>query len=178
MHHVFLQKIIDFFSYLCYTESGRVCSSPQHHEKGGTRSMHSAVDLSKYIVTKCIHDAQPISNLQLQKILYYVQKAYLDRGMRAFEDEIEAWQFGPVVPESYYRFSGFGAMPISLPYEVDDIAESDKAIIDPIVEEKRKLNPWDLVEDTHRANGAWSQVYRGGAGNRKVIPIALIKAVG
>ena len=140
--------------------------------------MYSAVELSKYIVTKCINDGQPISNLQLQKILYYIQKEYLSRGKRAFADEIEAWQFGPVVPESYYRFAGFGAMPISLPYEFDDITANDKAIVDMVVEEKRKLNPWDLVEDTHRADGAWSQIYKDGAGNRKVIPIALIKAVG
>lgn len=140
--------------------------------------MYSAIAISKYIVTKCVLDKHPISNLQLQKILYYVQKAYLDKGMRAFSDEIEAWQFGPVVPESYYRFAGFGAMPISLSYSVADIASDDRTIIDSIVEEKRIMNPWDLVEDTHKSNGAWSQIYKNGLGNRKVIPVELIKAVG
>lgn len=140
--------------------------------------MYSAVELSKYIVTKCIYDGKPISNLQLQKILYYVQKAYLNKGGRAFSDEIEAWQFGPVVPESYYRFAGFGAMPISLPYDGIDIAPSDQEIVDPIVEAKREMNPWDLVEETHKPDGAWSQIYKNGSGNRNVIPIGLIKAVG
>ncbi|MGN0382542.1 MAG: Panacea domain-containing protein [Suilimivivens sp.] len=140
--------------------------------------MYSAVELSKYIVTKCIRDGHPISNLQLQKILYYVQKAYLDINSRAFFDEIEAWQFGPVVPSAYYRFSGFGAMPITLSYSGVSINPSDQQIIDPIVVEKRSMNPWDMVEDTHKPNGAWSQVYRNGAGNRAVIPIELIKAVG
>ncbi len=139
--------------------------------------MYSAVDLSKYIVTKCINDGQPISNLQLQKILYYVQKEYLNRGTRAFGEEIEAWQFGPVVSEAYYRFSGFGAMPITLSYRTF-IDQADRQIIDPIVEEKRNLNPWTLVEETHRPDGAWSQVFRNGIGNHKVIPGALIKAVG
>lgn len=31
--------------------------------------MYTAMDLSKYIVSKCIEDGEPISNLQLQKIL-------------------------------------------------------------------------------------------------------------
>lgn len=38
---------------------------------------YSAVDLSKYIVYKCITEGQPISNLQLQKILYYIQRNFL-----------------------------------------------------------------------------------------------------
>lgn len=146
--------------------------------RGGKGFVYSAIDLSKYIVTKCVLDKHPISNLQLQKILYYVQKAYLDKGMRAFSDEIEAWQFGPVVPESYYRFAGFGAMPISLSYSAVDIAPNDRTIIDSVVEEKRIMDPWDLVEDTHKPNGAWCQVYKDGLGNRKIIPVELIKAVG
>lgn len=140
--------------------------------------MYSVIELSKYIVTKCVHEGRPISNLQLQKILYYIQKEYVKSNSQAFFEEIEAWQFGPVVPEAYYRFCGFGAMPITLTYDDINIQESDKLIIDPIVIEKRNMNPWDLVEDTHQPNGAWSQIYNGGAGNHKVIPIELIKAVG
>ena len=69
-------------------------------------------------------------------------------------------------------------MPISLSYNAVDIAPDDQPIIDSIVEEKRIMNPWDLVEDTHKPNGAWSRIYKNGLGNRKVIPVELIKAVG
>lgn len=140
--------------------------------------MYSAVELSKYIVTKCVHDECPISNLQLQKILYYIQKEYLAKNSQVFFEDIEAWQFGPVVPEAYYRFCGFGAMPITLTYDNVVIDVADKCIIDPIVESKRAMNPWDLVDDTHKPNGAWSQIYQNGRGNHKIIPVSLIKAVG
>ena len=56
--------------------------------------MYTAIDLSKYIVSKCIRERQPVSNLQLQKILYYIQKDYLSRGDIAFSDDIEAWPCG------------------------------------------------------------------------------------
>ena len=50
--------------------------------------MLSALDLSKYIITKCMNDRKPISNLQLQKILYYIQVEFLrERGIRAFSDD-------------------------------------------------------------------------------------------
>ena len=57
----------------------------------------------------------PISNLQLQKILYYLQVYFIQHeGIPLFEDEIEAWQFGPVIPEVYYEYCGFGGFEIQL----------------------------------------------------------------
>lgn len=140
--------------------------------------MYSALEVSKYIVTKCTNDKKPISNLQLQKILYYVQKEYLMRGSVAFSDEIEAWQFGPVVPSVYYRFCVFGAMPITNTYDDININAEDMEIINPIVDEKRKLDPWEMVEETHKSGGAWDQTYRSGEGNRDVISRELIKKAG
>ena len=140
--------------------------------------MYNALDLSKYIVSKCIEDGQPISNLQLQKILYYIQKDFLQRDEIAFSDDIEAWQFGPVVPNVYYYYCGYGAMPISISKETFEINKSDSPYIDKIVEQKRELNPWDMVAETHKEDGAWAKIYRKGLGNHSVIPTDLIKAVG
>ena len=39
--------------------------------------MYSALDIAKYIISKCNRENCPISNLQLQKILYNLQKAFL-----------------------------------------------------------------------------------------------------
>ena len=49
--------------------------------------MYNALDLSKYIVSKCIEDSHPIRNLQLQEILYYIQKDFLQRDEIAFFDD-------------------------------------------------------------------------------------------
>lgn len=144
--------------------------------KGGI-SVYSAVDLSKYIVTMCVNEGSPITNLQLQKILYYIQKDYLDRGDQAFSDPIEAWKFGPVVREAYYYFCGYGAMPIIGKYDVI-IDESDKAHIDPLVRQKRSLDPWDLVGDTHQPGRAWAIIFAGGRGNKKIISNELIRSNG
>jgi uncharacterized phage-associated protein len=136
----------------------------------------TAVDLSKYIVTKCVIDEKPISNLQLQKILYYIQKHFLKNDSIAFSDEIEAWQFGPVVPRSYYRFSGFGAMPITNQYSSISIADGEaKQVVDGIVSDKRTLNPWQMVQETHKPGGAWATIYNNGKGNHQTIPVELIK---
>ncbi len=138
--------------------------------------MYAALDLAKYIVYKCVNDNEPISNLQLQKILYSIQKYYLQRsGEPFFADDIEAWQFGPVVPNVYYHYCGYGAMPIS---NATDVVSFDINIlknINIIVEEKRKVSPWLLVLETHRPGGAWDRVYQNGIGNHQVIPLTYIK---
>lgn len=138
----------------------------------------TALDLSKYIVSKCVNDGCPISNLQLQKILYYIQKECLQtRNEVMFYDDIEAWQFGPVVPNVYYYFCGFGAMPISSPFLCDvSLNDKDSAIVDNIVKNKRTLDPWEMVNETHKRGGAWDNTYKDGNGNRSIIPIELIKA--
>ncbi len=142
--------------------------------------MYAALDIAKYVVTKCKRDGKPISNLQLQKILYYIQRDYLRSGSIAFQDSIEAWRFGPVVPKVYYYFCGAGSMPLIplVEFEGNTISAYDKMRIDGIVEEKRKLSAWSMVSETHREGGAWDITYQNGKGYRRVIDINLIRMVG
>lgn len=140
--------------------------------------MYTAMEVARYIVKKCIDDACPITNLQLQKILYYVQLDFLNRGEAAFSDEIEAWQFGPVVPEVYYHYSMYAATPIRREPKAANISKKDAERIDVIVVDKRKMQPWELVKGTHKKGGAWHQIYRDGEGIRNVIPKELIKTAG
>lgn len=138
---------------------------------------YTALDISKYVVTKCTAESCAITNLQLQKILYYIQKEYLAKGSAAFGDPIEAWKFGPVVREVYYYFCGYGAMPIVADY--DFMPEpADRSIIDKIVCEKRVLDPWQLVEDTHKHDKAWALTFKDGEGNKTIIDNELIRTHG
>lgn len=95
----------------------------------------------------------------------------------AFPENIEAWQFGPVVPGVYKQYCGFGALPIRMRYTVV-IQENDQRIINPIIEKKRILNPWDMVSDTHSSGKAWDLIYNDGLGDHQVIPQDLIRSKG
>ena len=137
--------------------------------------MYKAMDLANYIVDKCIKDNAPITNLQLQRLLYFVQKEFLKRGSLAFSDDIEAWKCGPVVPNVYFYFCGFGATPISISRDSVPNLTSDKNIIDNIVEAKRDLDSWVTAKETNKITGAWSKVFNDGKGNQHIIPVDLIK---
>ncbi len=139
-----------------------------------------ALDLANYIVSKCIQDEYPISNLQLQKIMFFIQKDFLQNDLGpAFDERIEAWQFGPVVPIAYYKYRSFGGMPITIEDDnYNQIPAELKKQIDKIITEKRILPPWDLVDKTHKRDGAWDRIYQNGQGLYKTISIADIKLYG
>lgn len=141
--------------------------------------MYKALDLSKYIIRKCISDGFPISNLLLQKILYAIQREYLLKFDKlAFSDDFEAWKVGPVIPDVFYAYCGFGAMLISFSLTDFPISPEDAAIVDPLIEQRWLLKPWEFAGEYCEKDGAWSRVYQGGVGNRKIIPVELIKEFG
>lgn len=142
--------------------------------------MPKALDVAKYIVNESTLKNYQISNLKLQKILFFLQREFLKQGKEAFEDDIEAWQFGPVVPVVYQEFCMFGANPIlwsypevTLPYD-----ESQKTCFDTIFSKYRTWNVWDLVYETHKKGGAWDITYQDGIGNHRIIEKYLIKDKG
>lgn len=141
---------------------------------------YNAETIAEYVINKCIQDDCPISNLQLQNILYCIQRYFLDLDIILFLDDFEAWEFGPVLPDIFYKYCMFGARPIKPIKQIDSISldKDYEDIINSIIERKRILKPWEIGSDIRRDNGAWSVIYNNGNGCHKVIPKKLIKDIG
>lgn len=126
--------------------------------------MHTALEIAAYIINKCIELGRPVSNLQLQKILYYVQGEYMKKnnGEVLFDDGIEAWQYGPVIPVVYYRYNNYSSSSILQKQVYTDIEleQCEKDIIDPVITEKSIYSAWSLVEKTH-SETPWINSYKG-----------------
>ena len=77
---------------------------------GGIGVMHDVQDIARYVIRRCWQNERPVNNLKLQKILYFIQAEFLvGTGKACFDDEIEAWASGPVVPAVYSRYMIFGS---------------------------------------------------------------------
>ena len=137
--------------------------------------MSRALDVAQYIIDFCCKEGQPISNLQLQKILYYVQLNFLVRGQTLFDDDFIALDFGPAILEVYNLYCGFGGSKIIIhfPQEVN-LPENIKAEINPIIRTKRVLKPWEINHTLLRKGSPWEATYNG-FGTYSVIPKELIK---
>ena len=140
--------------------------------------LYNASDIAKYIISYCSSKNMPISNLKLQKVLYFTWVDYYrETGTALFLDDICAWQLGPVVPDVYYDYCSYGGRPSYLTYNgiEDEISERDEAILNKIIERYLDTPASTLVNRTHRPGTAWDCIYDGGAGNRDVIPFSLIR---
>jgi len=126
--------------------------------------------ITNSILKRAFEDEQEISPMKLQKLLYFVYKRYLqETGLSLFEEDFEVWQYGPVVPSVYHKFSSYGSGNIN-----DYIySSSDKkdGIFQTISNKSQKFHEalnyvWDryggyeairLSELTHETDTAWDK---------------------
>ena len=119
---------------------------------------YTALDVAVHMINDSVEAGKPISNLQLQKILYFCQVGYLrNQGDFLFDDDFEAWRYGPVVPSIYRLFSIWGGSCISRTIKRDTKPlDSDSCrVIDPLISEYRDYQPWDLVSKAHKPGSPW-----------------------
>ena len=77
-----------------------------------------ALDVALYFIRKGLDDNRPITNKQLQKLVYYAQAwSLVLNEEKLFSERIEAWVHGPAIPSLYEKFKQFGAEPIILEFE-------------------------------------------------------------
>jgi len=140
----------------------------------GEGMWYGALEVARYIITVCFNSGKPVSNLKLQKMLYFLWvEFYKMTGRMLFRDNICAWQLGPVVPEVYYEYCSHAGRPICGLYSTM-IGTEDAQAIDSVISKYIDIPANVLVDRTHASGTAWDIVYQNGAGNRKVIPFDLI----
>ena len=138
---------------------------------------YSAMEIARYTVNYCNELKKPISNLKLQKMLYFMWIDYFkETGLELYADDICAWQLGPVIPDVYYEYCMFAGTPITVTAR-SEIEEKDKTILNRIIQKYLPISASVLVDKTHMQNKPWDIVFQGGLGNRDVIPFSLIKAL-
>lgn len=120
-----------------------------------------ATELVGHIVMFSEQVGKPVTNLRLQKLLYFIQKESLrELGTPAFDDDICAWQYGPVIPDVYYAFSFYANMPIINVNISPNICERIVEIIRNVVKSFADIATWKLVDMTHEDNSPWSKAIR------------------
>ena len=93
-----------------------------------------------------------ITNLKLNKLLYYAQGTFLARtGKPLFSNQIEAWTFGPVVPEIYQKYKVCSNTPIPTCDEIDPsvFSEDEFDTLLDVIREYGKYTGGTLVNMTH-----------------------------
>lgn len=79
-------------------------------------------DIVAYILAYASESGEALTNLKLQKILYYTQAWYLANFSKPlFLEDFEAWVHGPVIPELYHELKIKGSAPIQNTNKLEEI---------------------------------------------------------
>lgn len=111
-----------------------------------------------------------VSNLKLQKLLYYAQGHHLgDTGAPLFRDEFQAWSHGPVIPSLYRDFKAYGSASIDADDEVRDDFDWDsyrdiETHLMKIWNTYGQFDAWRLRNMTHRES-PWLDTFDDGQRN-------------
>ncbi len=72
--------------------------------------MVSVFDVANTFISLGKNAPEPITNMKLQKLLYYAQGWYLAiTNNELFNEDFEKWTWGPVCPDIYQEFKCYGA---------------------------------------------------------------------
>lgn len=138
--------------------------------------MYSAVQVARYIIDFCYSIGRPVSNLELQKIMYFLQVVFWRTYKRELiKEDFCAWRYGPVIPTIYNMYSGYGGNLIKSRYADNYIDSKYKTFLNGYIRLLESKGPWTLVDMTHAQGSPWYQVYDNGFGDGHIISRELIK---
>ncbi|MDU2503180.1 MAG: DUF4065 domain-containing protein [Peptoniphilus harei] len=148
---------------------------------------YSIDDINIYIINYAYETNRSVTNLKLQKILYFLYGFYHSTTKNVlFDEDFEAWAYGPVVRESYINYSMYGAEIIpphnnyldllfdeKLKYDRDynsnyfdtTFDSNTKSLINKVLNLLLDIPVMKLVELSHSNIGPWYSCYEEGRKN-------------
>lgn len=129
--------------------------------------MLTAKDVAEYFLASSGDEGQDlISNLKLQKLVYYAQGVNLalyDEPL--FHEEIEAWMHGPVVPSLYHDYKVNGDKAIEPPTDIDytKYSQQEREVLDEVYSFFGQFSAWKLRNMTHEER-PWKEANENGCG--------------
>lgn len=125
-------------------------------------------DACDYIIQRVIASGEMLSNLKLQKLLYYVQAwnlVFEDKPL--FDGKFEAWVHGPVSRHIYSRYASTKTLysditlaDVNSDFSPDSLDTNETSHIDRVLSVYAKFTGAQLEELTHRED-PWVQARDG-----------------
>jgi len=137
--------------------------------------MYQAKDIAFYFVNRGIAEGKPVTQMQLQKMIYFAQGLCLaDSRGSLIKEAFEAWKFGPVIPglytiyklygtdkirDTFYLLSGiaYGGKPDTVEFEPKFLE-----VLDTTWNFLKDINVLNLSSWTHEENSPWDKAYKKG----------------
>lgn len=141
------------------------------------KGKYSALLVARWFVAWAHAENATLSNLKLQKLLYYAQGHYLAKtGQPLFTDRMEAWSHGPVVPSVYRTFKDAGADDLDLPdaksFRWSSVDDETAGLLMDVWDTYGIYAAWRLREMTH-GEPPWKEAFRPDESYIEITPSAI-----
>jgi uncharacterized phage-associated protein len=117
-------------------------------------STHSAHDIANVFLKLSDEDSGDVlTNLKIQKLVYYAQGLYLalNGGEPLIQEDILAWQHGPVVESLYHELKQFGSSQVMIDEPLNEaITEDQRAFLGEVNSVYGQFSAWKLRDMTHQ----------------------------
>lgn len=135
--------------------------------------MYDVLTVADAILKIAKAQGKSLTPMQLVKLTYIAHGWSLGlRNKDLFQNRIEAWQYGPVIPDLYHATKSYGRNPIPLSAvgDPDDIqvAPDDREFLKSVFNKYGHLDGITLSYLTHKAGTPWTQVYYPGIRNIEI----------
>ncbi len=126
--------------------------------------MYNCFDIAKEFLSIAERENKSIDTMKLLKLTYIAHGWYLAfKDKPLFKNEIQAWKYGPVIPDLYgvIKRYGTGTVPIDIVdlYSQSKLSQEDQVFIENVWNAYKENTGLELSERTHRENTPWYQVY-------------------
>lgn len=143
-----------------------------------------ALSVACYFVQQAEEFGRELTNLDLQKLVYFAHGwhlAIVDQPL--IEEDIQAWKYGPVIPELYHQLKVFGSDPVPLSKikkkceNFEEISSEQTVFLESVWQVYKGYDTMRLVRTTHAGDTPWDKIIRehGGVPSNVVIPNLNIK---
>lgn len=125
--------------------------------------MITAIEVARFLVSLSSKETEldPVTHMQVQKLVYYVEAWSLAiNDVSMFADRIEAWRYGPVIPNLYREFKQFddASIPASAGNESPPLSGGECDFVRRVWEGHKRFSAVGLSEMTHRES-PWIDAY-------------------
>lgn len=123
---------------------------------------HSSSEVSRYLLDRAGKNRMALSPMKLIKLVYIAHGWMLGLyGRPLIVEYVEAWRYGPVIPELYRKVKQFRSKPVRADVfsklDADKFDQYEEGVMDEVLDIYGKRTAIQLSQLTHSQNTPWDQ---------------------
>lgn len=127
--------------------------------------MYDSITVANRLLDRAAKKNDSLTPMQVLKLVYIAHGWTLGLlGKPLIKDEVQAWEYGPVIPRLYGAMRHFRSNPVEGPLAApkEEIADAEGSIIDQVYDKYGSHSGPALSRLTHLPNSPWDVTYRPG----------------